>query len=185
MIELSLWLESRSVPADRLAQAIQRLAFAHASPVFVPHVTVLGGFSADPVEAAVAVRHLRRSLPVETVFTDLGLEDVVTRALYLRPVARAPFRALHECAAEALSVPASGYDPHLSLMYTSMPEEPRREIAAGLAHRLPVQVTFDVLSLWYTPEGCFDRWRRLEWWAGRPGGIAPMRPGRVTEPAPG
>jgi hypothetical protein len=164
MTSQSLWLQPEPAAAAHLGHVIQTLAEEHGSPQFLAHVTVTGGIERDSDLVTQGVGALRNRLPIQATFTQLDLEDVVVRALYLRPARSQELHELHAAVASALELQPEKYDPHLSLMYTDLPRATRQDIARQLRLPLPMTVVFDTLSLWETPEGRFAEWRQICRW---------------------
>ncbi len=158
--ELSLWLMP-SAESDWLAGVVREIAFRHGTPVFAPHVTVVGGFRVPEAEAVAALTAWRPRVPLPARFPDVGFEHVIVRALYLRAQPSEELHQLHNEVESRLGLPRSRYSPHLSLMYSDAAESIRRGIAEQLRLPLPVAVRFDSLALWRTPAGRFSEWAEL------------------------
>ena len=163
MISCMSWL----VPAagsvhDRLAGVIARLAAEHAAPVFAPHVT-LAGVVESPADAAARVlgRLVAGVPPFELRLTAVGYEPEFFRSLYLRAEPDAVLTALHEAAGRAWALDPAPYRPHLSLLYSRLPEERKPAIAGALGLALPVTIRIDAAEVWADFRDDVTRWRRV------------------------
>jgi len=163
MISCMSWL----VPAagsvrDRLAGVIARLAAEHAAPMFAPHVT-LAGVVESPADAAARVlgRLVAGVPPFELRLTAVGYEPEFFRSLYLRAEPDAVLTALHEAAGRAWALDPAPYRPHLSLLYSRLPEERKPAIAGALGLALPVTIRIDAAEVWADFRDDVTRWRRV------------------------
>ena len=157
------WLVPAAGPVrDRLAGVIAGLAAEHGAPVFAPHVTMNGN-----VEAAedTATRTLERLVagvpPFEVTLTGIGHEPVFFRSLYLRAEPSARLTALHEAGQRAWRLDGPPYRPHLSLLYSDLPEEHKPVIADGLGLALPMTIRVDAAEVWADFRDEADRWHRV------------------------
>ncbi|HTQ94700.1 MAG TPA: 2'-5' RNA ligase family protein [Streptosporangiaceae bacterium] len=158
------WLVPAAGPErDRLAGVIARLAAEHAAPAFAPHVT-LAGVVESPADAAAGVlgRLVAGVPPFEVRLTAVGSEPEFFRSLYLRAEPDATLTALHEAAGRAWGLePGPPYRPHLSLLYSRLPEERKPAIAGALGLALPVTVRIDAAEVWADFRDDVTRWRRV------------------------
>ena len=172
------WLVPAAGPArDRLAGVIARLAAEHAAPVFAPHVTMAGVVECSPDAAALVLGRLVAGVPpFEVTLTGVGYEPEFFRSLYLRAEPHAILTALHEAAERAWGLDpgifgssgSSGaygsgppYRPHLSLLYSRLPEERKPAIADALGLALPVTIRIDAAEVWADFRDDVTRWRRV------------------------
>ena len=160
---VSLWL----VPVDEakaaLARLIAEVAGRLGTPVFAPHVTLVGGVTrpgADDVvrragELALALEPL--SLPLRG---PLG-SDEAFRCLYLPVGETLKLLTTHALARAALRVADERkYEPHLSLVYGAVPPEQKARLLAELAPLVPSRVEFRAVEVVCT-EGVVALWRTL------------------------
>jgi len=164
MTSCMTWLVPAAGPErDRLAGVIARLAAEHAAPAFAPHVT-LAGVVESPADAAAGVlgRLVAGVPPFEVRLTAVGSEPEFFRSLYLRAEPDATLTALHEAAGRAWGLePGPPYRPHLSLLYSRLPEERKPAIAGALGLALPVTVRIDAAEVWADFRDDVTRWRRV------------------------
>ena len=157
------WLVPAAGPArDRLAGVIARLAAEHAAPVFAPHVTMAGVVECSPDAAALVLGRLVAGVPpFEVTLTGVGYEPEFFRSLYLRAEPPAVLTALHEAGERAWGLNPAPYRPHLSLLYSQLPEERKPAIADALGLALPVTIRIDAAEIWADFRDEVTRWRRV------------------------
>jgi 2'-5' RNA ligase len=158
------WLVPTTGPVrDRLTGVIARLAAEHAAPVFAPHVTMAGVVESPADAAARVLGRLAAGVPpFEVRLTAVGYEPEFFRSMYLRAEPHAVLTALHEAAGQAWGLePGPRYRPHLSLLYSRLPEERKPAIAAALGLALPVTIRIDAAEVWADFRDDVTRWRRV------------------------
>lgn len=141
-IGYSLWLVPSDPARSRLATLIERLAGRLGTPRFAPHVTLLGGFDAEPE----ALLRCAEQLAAETPALALRLgrpahSERFFRCLYA-PVESSPALAqAHARARTAFAFePAEPFLAHLSLVYAILPAATREALASELAPDLAALV---------------------------------------------
>ena len=157
------WLVPAAGPArDRLAGVIARLAAEHAAPVFAPHVTMAGVVECSPDAAAPVLGRLVAGVPpFEVALTGVGYEPEFFRSLYLRAEPPAILTALHEAGERTWDLNPAPYRPHLSLLYSQLPEERKPAIADALGLALPVTIRIDAAEIWADFRDDVTHWRRV------------------------
>jgi 2'-5' RNA ligase len=157
------WLVPAAGPArDRLAGVIARLAAEYAAPVFEPHVTMAGVVECSSDAAALVLGRLVAGVPpFEVTLTGVGYEPQFFRSLYLRAEPPAVLTALHEAGERAWDLNPAPYRPHLSLLYSQLPEERKPAIADALGLALPVTIRIDAAEIWADFTDDVTRWRRV------------------------
>ncbi len=170
----SLWLvPARHGPARAtLRQTIERLAGRFGTPVFDPHVTLLGGLEGAFEALSTAAHRLATVIPP----CEIALGEIVSRRSYhqrlVAVVAPTPeLEGAHSRAVASFSGEASAYWPHLSLAYGDLDEGATAELAAMATAAGVSGLCFDAaaLELWRT-DGDVGAWRRIssfELWPGR------------------
>jgi 2'-5' RNA ligase len=145
----SCWLLASADHEARLIDEIEGLAARHGTPVFHPHLTILGDVPRDPSELAPALRGLAASVPAFSApVTDIVLSDAFFRSYYAAFPPVPELLRLRELAGELFEMEPGPFVPHVSLLYG--PVEPvakaasRVETAARHAGRV---VRFDRIAL--------------------------------------
>lgn len=100
---------------------------------FEPHVTLFCGPGDDAEASAVAELIANRFMPIELTPDRLDQTAQFTKTLFLQFEESGAARQMFEVAANAWSAP-SGYvfNPHLSLLYKTLPEAERRRLSHAL-----------------------------------------------------
>ena len=163
MTALMTWLVPAEGPLrDQLLATIDRLAAAHDAPRFPPHITLAPTFDSATGAAAPALRSLVADTPpVDVALTAVGHEPTYFRALYLVAEPSAPLAALRETVHRALAPGSWRFTPHLSLLYSDVPEATKRAIVSGLGIPLPLTVRFDAVELWARDDPEVRSWYRV------------------------
>jgi 2'-5' RNA ligase len=114
----ALWLVPEGAAYEQLSARIDALALRHGSPRFPPHVTLLGGFTGDVAEVlAATARMASATAPFTVRLVAAVVRDEYFRRLVLEVEPTEELNAARARAAAALTRPAAGFEPHLSLLY--------------------------------------------------------------------
>jgi hypothetical protein len=153
---VSFWLLPQGSEYERLAARIHALATLHGSTPFPPHVTLLGGIRGDETAILTAAGRFAKdspALPVRLVAA--SVRDEYFRRLVLEAHPTEELMAARARAAASLALPATGFEPHLSLLYG------RAEVVpADAGVQLPLAFTCRQLAVWRT-QGAASAWRPL------------------------
>lgn len=160
---VSVWLHPRPDVAAVLDSQIRRLAAEYDSVIFPAHLTVLGGMDLELDDALARFHSLAGQLePVEVEFVSIQCEDVLHRSVYLVAMPTEQLRAAFDLGVEVWDQAGRHeFAPHLSLQYSTIPLEQKRELAAKVDLPLPMRVPFSSVSLWRTQMSDLRRWRCL------------------------
>jgi putative hydrolase of the HAD superfamily len=157
---LSIWLVPAEPERAALAQRIDELASRYDAPRFAPHITLFAGSTARPDWRAALTQavHAVTALPVHV--SGVGHSDQLFQTLFLRIATSAALTALQRrVAAACQEADDYTFEPHLSLLYKSLPDAARSELAHELAP--PATFTCDALSV-ATPSP--DGWGDVAGW---------------------
>lgn len=159
---LSLWLMPATGPVTTvLADMIRRLARECGTPVFPPHVTVVGALDREPEEVVGIAAGLADEIPPLRIrLTEMAVEEYRFKALTLTVEPSAELAHLHALAVERLGVENKPHEPHLSLLYAELPEAEKRRRAEALDLHLPITIDCDRLAVWTTDETNVGGWER-------------------------
>ena len=152
----SLWLLPEGSIYEQLSARIDALASNHGSPRFPPHLTLLGGLTGDASEVLAAAARFASTTSALTVrLVTAVVRNEYFRRLVLEAEQTEELNAARARAASTLSVPAHGFEPHVSLLYG------RAQVSAADAGvHLPLAFTGRQLALWST-QGEVTDWRPL------------------------
>ena len=128
----SLWLIPGEPLFSRLAGEIARLSRDLATPLFEPHITLLGGITLPEEDVLARSVSLAGSLkPFQIELGDIGYLDEYFRCLFVRVVPAAPILKAHRAAQAAFRLrDQPAYMPHVSLVYGKLAMEMKEKIAA-------------------------------------------------------
>jgi 2'-5' RNA ligase len=131
--EYTLWLTPREPLRSTLRSIIRRLAASLDAVEFEPHVTVYCGPSTETEARAVAHLIARQFSPIELTADRLCHTEQYTKTLFVQFQETATIRQIFEAAAKGYSR-QSNYilNPHLSLLYKTLPEAKRIELCEAL-----------------------------------------------------
>ncbi len=158
----SIWLMPTGAVRDELARWIGDLSREFSSPLFPPHVTLIGGLEGSEENLSAATQDLAARLrPYVVQLGDVGYLDEFYRSLFVRadktPAvldANAQARAVLRCENDA------EYMPHLSLMYGYCEREMKEKIVARIGKRL--NLSFNVTALYlYSTLGDTKGWYQV------------------------
>jgi len=147
------WLVPAAGPErDRLSAVIGALAGEHDTPAFTPHVTLTDPVQGEEMAVLGALQQVLSGREgFEVSLNGFGHEPEYFRSLYLtvsESGALTALTALNKAAREAFEQIGPEYRPHLSLLYSDLPEESKDAIATGLDLELPITVRFEGVELW-------------------------------------
>jgi len=136
----------------RLADTIVRLSREHSTPVFKPHVTLLGSIVGPRDEvlakSAQIARHLR-PFTIRLGFVD-GLDEFY-RCLFIRAAKTGPLMRAHLAARRICNLSGrAAYMPHLSLMYGDFSARVKEKIIGEMGGRFTLAFVVRGLHLYST-----------------------------------
>lgn len=160
-VGLSLWLMPAEPAARRFASVITTIALRLGSPVFDPHVTLLGGLTLEEEVAWPRARALASALaPVRVRLVRAGWRPSYFRCLYAEVEGEGIVRA-HGTARAVFHLPeGQPYEPHLSVAYADLTELEQASLAVEVDRQLPATVVLDTLRLMRTT-GAVGEWRSI------------------------
>jgi hypothetical protein len=148
---VSFWLVPAEETAVALARTIDALCATHDAPHFAPHITVFSRHDPSARGERAHIRDVARRAvagvrPFVVRCLGVGHTDDLFKTVFLRIAPAAELDALQGRVRAELRRPG-GYalDPHLSLIYKSLPREKREEIAAEI--RPPAPFVCDRLAV--------------------------------------
>ena len=126
----SLWLRPFGDVAYSLQERIRKLSEKYDTPIFEPHVTLLGGLDLSKTELVQLTGTLAGSLhPFEIVLTRAGYMDSYYQALFAHVVKSNDLAYARKTAEQLFNKKTEEkYVPHLSLMYGDFTKEQKERI---------------------------------------------------------
>ena len=157
----SLWLvPERDGPAfAALAELIRDLARQFDTPVFDPHVTLVGGLEGDEAALAAAAKDVAGIERPQIELTEIVSRDSYFQRLVVAAAPTPPLLRAHALARAALGAETAAYWPHLSLAYGELDAAQIRRLLVIATAAGPVGAHFPAaaLELWRT-DGAVSGW---------------------------
>jgi 2'-5' RNA ligase len=159
---VSLWLVPEGPPRGRLAGLIEGLAARLGTKPFAPHVTLLPGLPGPEADVLDRARVLAAELgPLTVELSGINGLDAHFRCVFFRVADSRALREAHGRAARSFGrEPDPSFDPHLSLVYGTLPPELKAAVQRELSDRVPEPLAVRNLHVWRT-EGSVGEWREI------------------------
>jgi hypothetical protein len=160
---------------QKIEREIRRLSKEYGSPMFKPHVTLLGGIPTSEEKACHVARSLvesRKIYSTDMRFTSVGYGSTFHQSVFVLADRLEPLLEHHCLVKEAFDMDdVASYMPHASLIYSTMSDAERRKLAEkeqsilfknGEEEEWVKEVC--CLELWYTPaeDLSLESWRLVE-----------------------
>jgi hypothetical protein len=137
---IAYWFLPTAQPSEFFRQTIRCLAAKCDAPVFEPHLTLAVGPDVSEGQDPTLAR--LRSGPLQLRILEVAFTARFTQTLFVRFESSPPLLKLRRSLGIAGDEP---FDPHLSLLYKTLPEMEQTELAARI--KLPfATVTFDCVA---------------------------------------
>lgn len=145
----SLWLLAGQEDEALLSGIVAGLAGRHATPLFHPHLTILGDIPRPPGElAGVLPRIARAAAPFALPVRDVVPGEAFFRSFYAAFDAVPALLALRRAAGVETGATSGPFMPHVSLLYGAVPAPAKSASIAEIARRLVGRpIHFDRLVL--------------------------------------
>ena len=164
--KLAFWLMPSGEAKRVFASVINGLAQKLDAPLFEPHVTLHGAELEEQRAIELLEKVACNSATLRLQIGGIEFSEKYAKTLYVQFRSSADASAMSDAIAESAG-PDSGYefDPHLSLLYKTMPNEQKQELAREI--RIPLErARFDAVKLVSVPssiEGPEDvhAWRTI------------------------
>ena len=159
----SLWLQPNGDIAYRLQERIKKLSKKYNTPVFEPHVTLLGGLRASQTELVSLTNTLASSLkPFELTLTRAGYTEQFYQSLFIHIKDNESLKEAHSLACRLFDRPQGDrFMPHLSLLYGDMTRNEKERVLNILGREFYIPFSVKSIVLMQT-EGTPDQWKRIE-----------------------
>lgn len=159
----SLWLRPMGDIAFSLQQRIQKLSKKHSTPLFEPHVTLLGGLQAPETELINLTEALGSSFrPFDILLTRAETGTTFYQSLFVKIKETRPLMEARAKAEQLFdySTDKEDYFPHLSLMYCDFPREEKERILNAMGREFHIRFNVQNLLLMKTT-GKPDDWKKI------------------------
>ncbi len=145
----SLWLLAAETDERDFIAEIERLAARHGTPVFHPHLTLLGDIPVAPFALEAQTRTIAAAAPafvapVEVIVTS----DLFFRSFYAGFPLGPELQALRAAAMRELRLDPGPFTPHVSLLYGPVATDAKATSAAEVSKRWKGrELRFDRLAI--------------------------------------
>lgn len=158
----SLWLEPTGDIAYKLQERIKKLSKEYDTPLFSPHVTLLGGLNSSQTEAISLVDTLAASVkPFELKLTKAGYRDQFYQSLFAHVEETHQLKELRKTACRLFNISNSEeYIPHLSLLYGDLSQKKKERILNIIGREFYIHFPVKGIMLMQT-DGLPENWRRV------------------------
>jgi 2'-5' RNA ligase len=126
----SIWLKPTGEVRAELAGIISRLSREYSTPLFEPHVTLIGQLNGQEEELIAQTRQLAGQVrPFVVQLGEVGYLDTFYRCLFIHVQETEPVMEANAQARKVFHREADDqYMPHLSLLYGNLPPAVKEEI---------------------------------------------------------
>lgn len=158
----SLWLCPYGDTRYLLQERIKKLSDQYSSPLFDPHVTLLGGLKKGETELAQLTDTLAGSLrPFDIVLTSAGHTKSFYQSLFIHVAESEELLKARKYAEKLFGIaPDEPYNPHLSLMYGDFDRDEKERILNIMGRQFHIRFTVHNLLLVNT-SGEADNWKEV------------------------
>lgn len=157
----TLWLMPKGKVYEKFSNIINRLAKQYNTPVFEPHITLLGEFMHPADECIKKTKQLvAGQKPFVVNLKEIGFQNFFFRALFVYAEKSQPLINLHHKSKEIFNMEIPPYMPHLSLLYGNFPQTIKDKIVKDIGQNQSDQ--FEVNSVFLVKGGEIKDWQIIE-----------------------
>lgn len=157
----SLWLRPFGEIAYSLQQRIEKLSETYHTPVFEPHITLLGGLQLGKTGLTQLVETLASSLhPFDVVLTRAGYRDTFFQSLYVHVEKNEALLNARKTAEQLFDHPEEEFMPHLSLLYGDFSRDEKERILNVMGREFHIRFPVHSILLVNTT-GEPGRWEKV------------------------
>lgn len=165
----SIWLIPEGEVCQNLAKIIFQLSKKYSTPLFEPHVTLIGSIRSPEEEVILKTSQLATFIPPYKIqLTNWGYFDEYTRCLFLKVRESEEVMKANLKAREIFNRRNDpSYFPHLSLIYGNLSRQIKKEIIGQVGGDFKVSFSVKSLHLFST-KGEVKAWHRVKEFALNP-----------------
>lgn len=158
----SLWLQPNGDIAYQLQERIKKLGKKYHTPIFAPHVTLLGSLSASETELTSLTNTLASSLhPIELVLTRAGYHNLFYQALFVHVKKSNALEEMRHTACQLFDhSKTDSFMPHLSLLYGDLSQKEKERILNVMGREFHIGFIVKSIVLMQT-EGPPEEWKKI------------------------
>lgn len=145
----ALWLVPDDAGTLQLHTVIRQLADRYTTPVFTPHMTLLGWVKGEEAELVAQLETLAAKLaPIEARLTGFAGAPYYFRCFFA-PIESSPElrQAVDEASHTFGANAGTDFKPHLSLLYGQLDREEKKTIPGQIGEKVPRKLLFNRLQL--------------------------------------
>ncbi len=125
----SIWLMPSGRINKKFSKIILELSKKHKSPKFMPHVTLIGGFTGDKKQMLLKAQILANLIkPFDIKLTETAHLNEFYRSLFVYVKKTPELMKTYNLARKLFDFPKKKYMPHLSLIYGNFSKETKERI---------------------------------------------------------
>lgn len=157
----SLWLEPSGQIAYKLQERIRKLSKENGTPLFSPHVTLLGGVQSSETEMIPLANTLASYVePFELELTKAGYLDTFYQSLFIHVKETNQLKKLRKNACRLFDIEDDGYMPHLSLLYGDLSQKQKEKILNIIGREFYIRFPVKKMVLMRTGNKP-DKWEKV------------------------
>ncbi len=158
----SLWLMPSGDVYDKLTEIISRLSKMYSTPVFEPHITLIGGIEVSEEEIISKTSELASIIkPFEIRLDKMDMLDEYFKCLFVRIEPESIMKANMKARKIFNRENDKKYMSHLSLMYGNLSAETKEKIIAEIGNIF--NIVFEVKSIYiFSTKGEPKDWHRIK-----------------------
>ncbi|NGP87540.1 2'-5' RNA ligase family protein [Fodinibius halophilus] len=157
----SLWFEPTGDTAYKLQERIKKLSKKHDTPVFSPHVTLLGSIKLSETESITLTNTLASSVhPFELELTRAGYQNKFYQSLFVHVKKTEQLVDARKKAQRLFNMNSEDYMPHLSLLYGDLTKEEKERLLNLVGRTFYIQFSVKSIVLMQT-DGLPKDWKRI------------------------
>jgi len=148
----SIWFMPRGEIADELSTMIMKLSREHSTPVFKPHVTLIGGINLPSAAAIARADELAAQIkPFDVTLSRLEHRDHYFRSVFIKAKKTGPLMEANSVARAFYGQKDNEeYLPHLSLLYGNLDSQTRQRVIQNLGSVMNITFRASEIFLYYT-----------------------------------
>ena len=159
----SLWLMPSGGAYNKLAALIKTLVEKYRSPLFEPHITLLGEIVLTEEDVIRRSQQLASGQkPFSTTLQTVDYQDFYFRALFVKAEKTKPLLALHNRAKKIFEMQETpSYIPHLSLLYGNFANPVKDQIIRDIGKKQKMEFRVGAIHLFKT-DGEVKVWHEVK-----------------------
>ena len=158
----SLWMRPFGDTAFSLQQHIKKLSEKYDTPIFEPHITLLGGLERGETELTQLTDTLAGALdPFDVLLTNAGYRERYYQSLFVHVKKSTELMEARRIAEKLFDVDSEEeFMPHLSLMYGDFGRDEKERILSRMGREFHIRFEVHSLLLIDTT-GKPDQWKKI------------------------